>query len=141
MLLLLLLLLLLLAPLLLVAIRGLKHHGVDPASIVLIKILPLQTGADAVAEVLDDAHVLEPVVVRLGAVDVTLRLLGWRADTRGVLLAGLGGGRTVFLIGGAARALEDTAGETALVVGEVGAEAGGRGVGKAWPTGESRVGD
>lgn len=112
------------APLLLVAIRRLEHHGIDPASIILIKLLPLQAGADALAEVLDDAHVLEPVIVGLGAVDVArLRILRWRAD--GILLAGLGGRRTVGLIGCATRALEDATRETTLVVGEVRSQARG----------------
>ena len=125
-----------------------EHHGVDAAGVhaagcVLLILAALEPGADSVSEILDDTHVLNPVVVRLRL--SPLRLLRRRTDRRHPVIARLGGGSSSVrrLVGrpAAAGTLENTAGEATLVMGEVGAEASGRRVGEAGAAGQSRIRD
>lgn len=100
-----------------------QNHRVDAGGVVVLLILSaLEPVADAVAEELDHAHVLQPVIIRLG-VGTALGFIRWRADL-GRITRALGGGRAIALLGGRAStgALEHAARETALLVGEVGSK-------------------
>ena len=104
-------------------VQRLLEARVDAGVIVPILIIAaLQAMLDAVAQVLEDAHVLEPIIVRLGL--ASLGLSRGRADRRHIDVTRLGCGGAVRGAAGTAGALQDTTRKAALIVGEVGAEAG-----------------